>query len=233
MRPCRGLETSYSVRQSNRKDGGPEMSSRGKKEHEAPSPPDIDLVGGTTALNFINTLRADAGSPLETLHRDNDVRAWMKKMGIGEPSCKEPLPEGTLLQSARVLRGLALSVVERKKAGKRVGLTALNHYLSQSRSRLKLCRRKDSIEVHREYLAESAEQFLAPIAEKIADLLSDADFDLIRRCEGAGCVLWFSDRTNGRPRRFCMEESCGTRTRVAAFRAKLAQRKQAAVEHGR
>ena len=208
------------------------MSSRSRKEHWAASAPDIDFVGGTTALNFINTLRANAGSPLETLHTDTDVRAWMKKMDIGEPSCSRSLPDGALLQSARELRALALSVIEQKTAGKRVGLTTLNDYLSQSRSHLKLIRRKEAIEVRREYVAESAEQFLAPVAETIADLLATANFDLIRRCEGSGCVLWFSDRTNGRPRRFCMEESCGTRTRVAAYRAKLAQRKPTNVEHG-
>lgn len=209
------------------------MSTRGRKEHEVPSFPDLDLVGGNIALNFINTLRANAGVPLETLHTDNDVRVWMKKMGIGAPSRKVSLPDGALLQSARCLRGLALSALEQKKAGKRLSLTALNHYLAHSVSHLKLCRCKESIEVRREYLDDSAEQFLAPVAEAIADLLATANFDLIRRCEGSGCVLWFSDRPNGRPRRFCIGETCGTRTRVAAYRARLAQRKSESAEHGR
>ena len=204
------------------------MSARGRRKQEEASLPDMDFVGGNVALNFINTLRANAGIPVETLHTDRDVRAWMKKMGVGETSCRGSLPDGALLQSARALRALALLAVEQKKAGKRLSLTALNQYLARSVSHLKLFRCKESVEVHREYLADSPEQFLAPVAETVAEFLATTNFDLVRRCEGSGCVLWFSDRTNGRPRRFCIEETCGTRTRVAAYRAKLAQRKPAA-----
>ena len=200
------------------------MNSRSRETPAALSSPDIDFAGGGVALNFINTLRGDAGKQLDMLQTDRDVLTWMKRMGVGGRVRSRSLPGGALLQSARTLRELALSAVKHRKAGKRVELAGLNQYLFQAPSYWKLCRRKDRIEMDREYLSESAEQILAPIAEAVAELLASS-FESIRQCEGSGCVLWFADRTKGGRRRFCMEGTCGTRTRVAAHRARLAQRR--------
>ena len=194
---------------------------------------DEDYIGGRIALNFINTLRAEAGVPVDTLQADKDVRIWMRKMGLEEPACLRPWPEGALLRSTRALRRVALLAVEQKKAGKRVNLAGLNHYLSQAASSIRLVRRGDEVEARREYISRSAEQFLAPVAEAIGDLLASSDFDLIWQCEGSGCVLWFADRANGRRRRFCTEASCGTRMRVAAYRRRLALRPQLVAKESR
>ena len=187
------------------------------------APVDLDLIGGDPALNFINTLRAKAGSPLETLQADRDVLAWMKKSGLAIPAVSVPLPTNTLLESARALRRIALTLVEQKKAGRKLVLTPLNRYLSQASSHSTLHIQRGVLAMRRTFHAESAGQSLAPVAESIAYLLVTADFDRIRQCAGAGCVLWFSDRPNGRQRRFCVEAACGTRTRVAAYRARRAQ----------
>ena len=52
-----------------------------------------------------------------------------------------------------------------------------------------------NIHVTRVYGKETVEAFLAPVAEAVADLMANADFDLVRHCEGEACVLWFYDRT--------------------------------------
>ena len=187
------------------------------------SPPDLDEVGGTAVLNFINTLRADAGTPLETLHTDDDVLAWLKKAGMLRAGRSVSLPGGALLPSARRLRALALSAVEQKGAGKHFALSGLNDYLAQAASHLELTRTNGVVRVRREYGSGSAEQMLAALADAIAEFLATADFSLVHQCEGSGCVLWFLDRPNGRRRRFCSEETCGTRTRVAAHRARHAK----------
>lgn len=80
-----------------------------------------------------------------------------------------------------------------------------------------------NIHVTRVYGKETVEAFLAPVAEAVADLMANADFDLVRHCEGEACVLWFYDRTKGHRRRWCTPTGCGNRAKVAAFRARASR----------
>lgn len=63
-------------------------------------------------------------------------------------------------------------------------------------------------------------QWLAPFAEATAELLVQGNFDLVRQCENADCVLWFYDRTKGHKRRWCSMASCGNRHKVSQFRSR-------------
>ena len=197
------------------------MSSSDKRDGIRDSE-DLDHFGGHIALNFINASRMNAGVPIDIFQTDNDVTSWMKRMGITTPTLRHPLPNGELLQAARGLRDFALDAVERRKAGQPLKLRKLNEFLAKATSHIEVRQNKDAIDAPRVYLANTAEQFLAPVAEEISELLANGNFDLIRRCEGADCILWFLDRTKGHRRRWCSEETCGTRARVAAFRMRQA-----------
>lgn len=48
-------------------------------------------------------------------------------------------------------------------------------------------------------------------------LLTTAAFNLVKRCEGERCVLWFSDKTKSHHRRWCSPKICENRHRVAAY----------------
>lgn len=180
----------------------------------------LDLIGDHLGINFINTLRMHEGALTDTLQSDKEVIAWLKKMNIPQPLLQRTLVPGTVLLTARKLRGLALRAVEQRKAGKHVRLNELNQFLTKATSHLQLGKRGSGLDLSRVYLARSAEQYLAPVAEAIADLLANGDFDLVRHCEGEKCVLWFYDRTKGHRRRWCTAGGCGTRARVAAFRVR-------------
>ena len=182
----------------------------------------LDFVGDHLAINFLNTLRMHEGVLADTLQSDENVVEWLRRMNVPLPLLQKPLEPGPLLRTARNLRTLALRAVEQKKASERVRLNELNAFLANATSQLQLKNRRDGLDLERVYLARSAEQYLAPVTEAIADLLANGDFDLVRRCEGEECVLWFYDRTKGHRRRWCTERGCGTRARVAAFRARRA-----------
>jgi predicted RNA-binding Zn ribbon-like protein len=182
----------------------------------------LDFVGDHVAINFINTRRMHEGVLTDTLQSDESVIAWMRKMNVRLPLLLKPLRPKALLRTARNLRTLALRALERRKVGKRVRLGELNACLAEATSQLQLRKRRDGLDLERVYLAGSAEQYLAPVAEAIADLVAHGDFDLVRHCEGEKCVLWFYDRTKAHRRRWCTAGGCGTRARVAAFRARHA-----------
>jgi len=187
----------------------------------AAGPHTLDFIGDHLAINFINTLRTPLGEPFEVFKTDKDVREWLLRAGVSTPSESANWPSGALVRKARQLREIALKALQARKAGKRPSLDALNSFLEHSTSHPQLVRRAQSkIEIKRVYSGRTVEQFLAPIAESVADLLANGDFELIRHCAGDRCVLWFYDRTKAHRRRWCSPATCGNRAKVAAFRAR-------------
>lgn len=194
----------------------------------AAGPHKLDFIGDHLAINFINTLRTPLGEPYDVFKTDEDVRDWLLRAGVSTPSGTANWPPGVLLRKARQLREIALKAVQARKSGKRPSLSALNSFLEATASHPQLVMRRGSkIEIKRVHTGRTVEEFLAPIAESVADLLANGDFELIRQCEGGKCVLWFYDRTKAHRRRWCTSTGCGNRAKVAAFRARSQEHAQA------
>ena len=184
----------------------------------------LDFVGDNLAINFINTRRMLEGQLTDTLQSDSDVKAWLRRLEVPVAKGSLPFGDGVLLQGARALREIALAAVQDRKSGKKPSLAALNRFLADAPSHAVLTTDDArNLRVTRVYGKETIEAFLAPVAEAVADLLSDGDFNLVRHCEGNACVMWFYDRTKGHRRRWCTSTGCGNRAKVAAFRARASQ----------
>jgi predicted RNA-binding Zn ribbon-like protein len=181
---------------------------------------DLLFVGDHAAIDFINTVHMVSGVLTDTLNSDDDVRRWMvrSKLSLGGPSTV--WADGELLRAVRELRKIAVKGLETGKAKKRFSVAELNAFLSHSRSYPQLVAEGSHSRIKRSYAAHTPREFLAPLAESVADLLANADFDLIRRCAGEKCVLWFYDRTKSHHRRFCRAAVCGNRAKVSAYRAR-------------
>jgi predicted RNA-binding Zn ribbon-like protein len=181
----------------------------------------LDFVGDDLAINFINTRRMVEGQLRDTLQSDSDVKAWLRRLEVPVAKGSLPFGDGVLLNEARELREIALAAVQDRKSGKKPWLVALNRFLANAPSHAVLTTDDArNLRVTRVYGKETVEAFLAPVAEAVADLLADGDFNRVRLCEGNACVLWFYDRTKGHRRRWCTSTGCGNRAKVAAFRAR-------------
>jgi predicted RNA-binding Zn ribbon-like protein len=184
----------------------------------------LDFVGDNLAINFINTRRMVEGQLTDTLQSGSDVKAWLRRLEVPVAKGTLPFSDGVLLQGARELREIALAAVQDRRSGKKLSLIALNRLLADAPSHAALTTdNARNIGVTRVYGKETVEAFLAPVAEAVADLLANGDFDLVRHCEGNACVMWFYDRTKGHRRRWCTSTGCGNRAKVAAFRARASQ----------
>jgi predicted RNA-binding Zn ribbon-like protein len=184
----------------------------------------LDFVGDDLAINFINTHRMVEGQLTDTLQSDSDVKAWLRRLEVPVAKGLLPFGDGVLLKRARELRETALAAVQDRKSGKKSSLVGLNRFLANAPSHAALTTDDArNIRVTRVYGKETVEAFLAPVAEAVADLLADGDFNLVRHCEGNACVMWFYDRTKGHRRRWCTSTGCGNRAKVAAFRARASQ----------
>ncbi len=184
----------------------------------------LDFVGDNLAINFINTRRMIEGQLTDTLKSGSDVKAWLKRLEVPVAKGTLPFSDATLLQGARDLREITLAAVKDRKSGKKPSLITLNRFLGNAPSHTVLTTDDTkNIRTTRVYGKETVEAFLAPLAEAVATLLAGGDFDLVRRCEGNACVLWFYDRTKSHRRRWCTSTGCGNRAKVAAFRARSSQ----------
>jgi predicted RNA-binding Zn ribbon-like protein len=181
---------------------------------------DLLFVGDHAAIDFINTVHMVSGVLTDTLNSDQDVRRWMVRSGLSPAGPSSAWADGELLRAARQLREIAVKGLESGKAKKRISVRELNAFLSDSLSYPQLVVAGSHSRVKRSYVARTPREFLAPLAESVADLLANADFDLIRQCAGEKCVLWFYDRTKSHHRRFCSAAACGNRAKVSAYRAR-------------
>ena len=167
----------------------------------------------------------DLGEPVDLLRRDEDVEDWLLLAGLaGVPESVKRRP-GELLRKTHQLREIALKAIQARKMGKRPSFDALNSFLEHAASYTRLVMRNGSrIQIKKAYSGRTVEACLAPIAESLADLLANGDFDLVRMCKGDKCILWFYDRTKAHRRKWCSPTECGNRAKVAAFRARSRDR---------
>ena len=144
----------------------------------------LDFVGDNLAINFINTRRMIEGQLTDTLQSDSDVKTWLKRLEVPVAKGSLPFGDGVLLKGARELREIALAAVQDRKSGKKPSLVALNRFLADAPSHAVLTTDDArNIRVTRVYGKETVEAFLAPVAEAVAHLLADGDFNFVRHCE--------------------------------------------------
>lgn len=177
----------------------------------------MDLVGDHPVMDLLNTVVRQGNDLVDLFETDADVLHWLERVGLAVNE-RERLPPGRLLEAARRLREMVRRLVTQRKDRRRMDAGPLNEFLQLGRSYCELRQRAGAAVVVRRYEGGRAEAQLARLAETAAEFLAAADFDLVRRCEGEGCVLWFYDRTKSHRRRWCSMKMCGNRHKVAAFR---------------
>ncbi len=181
------------------------------------------FLGDHPAMDLLNTVARPSDQIVDLWQSDDDVIRWLRHTGLLLSGEVPNLRTGTLLDSARSLRETVRTVIVQRKKRRQADLAPLNAFLAQASSYTRLGKSPSGpLELERRYHASTPEQLLAPLAESAAAFLTTADFNLVRACEGEGCILWFYDRTKSHRRRWCSMEVCGNRHKVAAFRSRNA-----------
>jgi predicted RNA-binding Zn ribbon-like protein len=177
------------------------------------------FLAGHPALDFLNTRMRVNEDLVDVLQSDEDVLIWLQRAGFSAATTDGRTGPLVLLGPARRLRESIRSLVEKRKTGGRGDPSILNSFLAASQSYPQLVWNKsNTLTIDTVRRQDTAESILAPVAEAAADLLTTADFKLVKRCEDESCVLWFSDQTKSHHRRWCSMELCGNRHKVAAYR---------------
>lgn len=192
------------------------------------SAPWFPFVGGHRCVDFVNTevivkaqrrdLLTDLGAWLTWLVQaqviDVETARTLDDRWAGKPAAERALAE--VCDFRRAVRETLDRIVQGKPVPRDVvelinqRLRARTGYVEVAKIRGGFTKR-----MHAEFAAPS--DLLVPVAEAASDLLCDADFSLIRRCENHRCILFFYDQTKNHSRRWCSMQWCGNRMKVAAF----------------
>lgn len=181
------------------------------------------MLGDHLALDLLNTEARDGGAAVEFWNSGDDVLRWLARYQIVPAAQAGPVDPGALLAQARALRALAHGLIAQRSTGtEALDVGGLNAYLNAYISAPQLAYDSDGAPVlTRTARGEAIASLLGPVAEAVAQLLVEGDFDLVRQCEHPDCVLWFYDRTKAHKRRWCSMALCGNRYKAAQFRARL------------
>ncbi|MCB5190880.1 CGNR zinc finger domain-containing protein [Methylobacillus arboreus] len=176
------------------------------------------LVADQYALDLLNTVVQEAGSPKDYLYDDLATAQWLSRL-IG----REEVPVAGLAECARELREVIRQAVTARKRSEPFRPDAFNAVLLQMPSRAVLRQDREGWQMYRQPVGDSPWRALTFLGEAAAELLAEGDFGLIKQCEHPECILWFYDRTKSHRRRWCSMALCGNRHKVSEFRKRQAE----------
>ena len=195
---------------------------------DCPTAPKIPFffLAEALCLDLVNTEIVANGQAIDLLPDFATFLDWLNRAGVvSDRDIREATSHWSgstgeaALEAAKGLRSTIRRAFEAIAAGKPLPaatLSALNPLLAQSPVRAEPVRTKQGVTKRFRLHLREPSDLLAPIAESAADLLSSANYSLVKKCANPSCVLVFYDRTKNHRRRWCSADGCGNRAKVAA-----------------
>jgi predicted RNA-binding Zn ribbon-like protein len=195
------------------------------------STPQQLFVGDHPALDFLNTSYTPEGKSVETIGTGRAFAEWLVRVGLvpSEELARLQRRFGTkaidaAAAEAREVREWLRTWLTRWRAAPRRDysqeIERLNELLARHRSHREVVATKDGHALVEKADFSDPKSLLGAIAAQIAALIAHEDPELVKRCAGSTCSVWFLDRTKAHRRMFCSPKACGNRAKVAAFRAR-------------
>jgi predicted RNA-binding Zn ribbon-like protein len=187
------------------------------------------FLGSHPGMDFLNTTLSPGGTPIELIGDGEAFVAWLEAAGLlGGVSAAalrkrfdRPALDAAAAQ-AREFRQWAGDWIERWRATPGSHNPADVRRLNALLARAKLYREAlpgaGALELAERCRVDSADDLVSLVVAPVAQLLAQERPELVKRCAGHACTLWFLDRTKAHGRRFCSASACGNRAKVAAFR---------------
>ena len=197
---------------------------------------DLIGLGDDPALDFLNSTATPARGTIELIGDGASYVRWLEQAGLIERAdvtailrkfAPSELDEvaNQAVELRRWLRPIVVGWATPPVGTLPVSATTrLNAILQNDRRFAQLRRTPDSSFAHRlvdRRPWDDIRQVLAPPAAAAARLLTSADPELVRNCEGPGCTLLFYDRTKSHRRRWCSMAVCGNRAKARAHRERI------------
>jgi len=190
--------------------------------------PEPFFIAAHAALDFLNSVASPHGEPIDWLDHGASFLSWLQR-AFDVPRAAVPVSNelDEVAQRARVLREWFRRFVE-THAGRKLtaasvrSLRPLNELLANDSNfqQVMAGQGETPLEIHTLRRRGARDSTLQLLAQAMANLVCQFDFENIRHCEGAGCTLWFLDISKGHRRRWCSMSACGNRVKAAQHRAR-------------
>ena len=193
--------------------------------------PNALFLASQPGLDFLNTRFAQLpeGTPVEVIGDGAAFLGWLVEANLLERGVAAKLKHrfdseelDAAAAEARKLRHWAGEWLarwrERPDADFAAELRRLNGLLERASVYRSIAARSGKLELAEHARIEAPSDLLALAAWQVAKVVLEESPELVKRCAGSGCVLWFVDRTKAHRRVFCSARACGNRAKVAAFR---------------
>ncbi len=192
------------------------------------------FVADAPGLDFLNSVATPVDEPVDWISDGEGLMVWLEQAELvpaevlgAMRSQYAPAELDDIAAKARGLREWFREFVQKKKGRPLLAkdlkeLEPLNHLLERDEQHGQIVANEDSgfaLSARRRW--QSPESLLMPIAEALARLVCEENFEHVKACEGKGCTLTFADHTRGHARRWCSMASCGNRAKAAAHRKRL------------
>jgi predicted RNA-binding Zn ribbon-like protein len=215
--------------------------------------PPAMFLGGTLALDFLNSVATPVDEIVEWMGNGVDLLSWMNQAGLLSHDDVKALNQSmsaaqldAVAKDARALRDWFRGFVQenrgrplKRRALAQVG--PLNRLLGSDAVFWQIepsatFRDRNENDVPSPTIFHlrprrhwrKPDSLLSPLAEEIAKFICSVDFRHVKACEGGKCTLLFLDQSHRQGRRWCSMAICGNRAKSAAFaaRAKSAKKKR-------
>jgi predicted RNA-binding Zn ribbon-like protein len=188
------------------------------------------VVGGDPSLDFANTVTARRDRVGEDLLVDYDeLLAWAELTGVldadeaGRLRSAVTAPAGqAALRRARQLREAIYRVFSAVAAGEALpasDFAVLQREAGRAAAARELVRTAEGF-AWRWRDRNHVDAVTLRVAHAAAELLVDRQLGRVKECFGRNCGWLFLDTSRNGLRRWCSEETCGTRGRVSRHRAR-------------
>ncbi|MDI2112990.1 CGNR zinc finger domain-containing protein [Commensalibacter nepenthis] len=178
-------------------------------------------IGDHIALDMLNTVSYLDGRIVDYWRSSQNVIRWLVNIAGIDIAPTRSFSDQELFNDAIELREVIRTLVEQRKAGCNLDFTKLSLFLSGASSYLAITKSSNNFMLQRRYRSDSTIEVLSPLAEAAADLLINLDVNLLKRCCGLNCILWFYDRSKSHRRRWCSMDVCGNRHKVSRYRGHI------------
>jgi len=180
-------------------------------------------------MDFLNTVFNAHGTTVDVIGDGDAFVDWLVAAGLVEPSLASTVKRGlgaktldAAAADARKVRAWATEWISRWRSAPAADYARerrrLNGLLEGASGHLEVVEAKGGLDVVERWRLDTAEQLVALVAAVLALLVAGEPAELVKRCAGVDCTLWFVDRSKAHRRRFCSGSACGNRAKVAAFR---------------
>lgn len=180
---------------------------------------DFQMIGGSLALDFVNTVGNRLTENREYLTSVSEVTRWADLAGLFSTHRGSPVQEQELSRLVTVREEL-YAMFHSIAAGSPVSrerLQQLNHRLTALGRLRRIVGRKKEFTWGWQPGISRTEYLLGRILLDAADLLTSGKFLRIRQCSDESCGWLFLDRSPAGKRRWCSMSDCGNRYKARRF----------------